>query len=199
MTVPTNDNHPPNGRESPGRPLTTEEIQVYLQRLDELQQAFSDIEDSCLATLDQWIQKAAGPYLPVMMRSSETTLAFLFHSDSQVRQAALHLAAYHWNTVPRIAPECEHLARTDSDETVRAAAIGVLGSCYARSKNGPITEFLAKTTLDNHQSDSVRIRAYISLIRVHGYSSHHGKPLAAIQSPVDFDWEFIYETLAGAE
>lgn len=180
-----------DGHLDPEEPLSQEEIDNYTRRLDELDRDFKELDARNKPRLDSWLKKLAGPTLDSLLQSQEATLSCLTSPNANLRRAAVHLAVDHWRLRDSIARQCENMALTDPDSGVRETAIGALGSCYSRTKDARIGKSLAALARDTAETKSIRIRAYSSLVRLHGYADCIGISVFAIRSPADFDPNFL--------
>jgi hypothetical protein len=110
-------------------------------------------------------KEMAGPVYSDLVQSKEKALANLFHADSNVRTAAIHICDSFWNYGQDIkfVNACRKIAAADPVETVRAHAILSFGKAYQSSKDLSASQFLADIVMDNGNSFGLRMAAYWAL------------------------------------
>jgi hypothetical protein len=193
--------HQPEENTTPpekGPPLSQTEIDAYINHLEALQRDFEQLNSRNEVFLQAWLRELAGAHLDQLLASREETLRAFSNPNPKMRRAAVHLAEVHWGmTDLAIGSLYETMALTDPDPGVRQTAIGALGSCYERTKDARIGRMLAGIIRDETLTDAIRLRAYTTLIRVHGYSDYTGTSALVVPTLEAIDWSFVQEYSKG--
>jgi HEAT repeat protein len=116
---------------------------------------------------DVW-KDFAGDCYPELVRTKEAALEYLFHPNSKVRIAAIHICDSVWNCSadPDFVAVCRQIAETDVDEDVRVHAISTLGKAFEASKDPSLSQFLARIVKSSENSEELRKEAYWALREV---------------------------------
>lgn len=170
---------------------TTEDRKDIVNKLDELQRDFKEmLSELDPLVLRQW-QKDAGPHLKTMLKSYPDTMSYLDNPDSSLRAVALDIALSYWNPADTASSVFERMAMFDPDVRVRDVAICALGTCYARTQDRRIEEMLAAIVQDEHTMESMRLTAFMSLMRVYGILNYNWQCPLVPTSLDEIDWDFM--------
>jgi hypothetical protein len=144
------------------------------------------------------LEMLVGSGLQALLSSRKATEECLDNSDSKMRYAAIMLMTHHWGPTEQFKNKCEEMAIRDTDSTVRSAALGCLGFCFATTDNQRVEQLLATIVCDESESYETRRSAYIALFIVNRLGSEHippGELLANLRIPTDVDWKFVQSRL----
>jgi hypothetical protein len=83
--------------------LTEEQIEYYIQKFEELQREFEQIQLENAPKLEAWVRNLAGEKLDQLLVSEQETLNAFSDPDPKIRQVAVHLAINHWKLKSSIA------------------------------------------------------------------------------------------------
>jgi hypothetical protein len=144
------------------------------------------------ADLLQQLKTFVGPQLDLLLHNKEATEPYLDDPDPRMRWAAVILMTDHWAPTDAFKIKCENMAANDSDEGVRAKAIGCLGTCFAGTGERRIERFLAQIVLNDAQTYPVRRSAYAALLFVNGaYRMPSAGSMLNLNIEQDVDWDFV--------
>jgi hypothetical protein len=172
--------------------LTEEQIEYYIQKFEELQRDFEQIQLENAPKLEAWVRNLAGEKLDQFLSSEQETLNAFSDPDPKIRHVAVHLAINHWKLKSSIADLYEKIGINDSDSGVRSSAIGAIGFVYVGSRNERIGHLLASFVQDETLTESARCRAYRALIQVHGPRGlQPGRIPSSAYHLKDIEWAFV--------
>src|SRR5262249_16223469 len=115
---------------------------------------------------------------------------YLESAENSLRQAALYVLYRHWGQRDSYADRYERFAMCDSDAGVRIIALAFFGSCFSYTGETRVSRVLGTVVLDHNEADDIRLAAYSSLLRVHGYPTEAGR-IFGIKFPDDVNWSFV--------
>ena len=174
-------------------PLSLDEVQQLRASQKLVERILSEVKDS---TTESW-RKLAGAAADLMLEERNYALGRLDDSEPKIRQVALNVLAFHWNSVKDqdFQQRCEEMAFQDLNDSVRAVAIRLLGECYQNTDDVRIGKLLAQVVNDERQSCNCRSGAYLALFRLRGvfadWPGRHSIPVTHFSFPDHVDWQLV--------
>jgi hypothetical protein len=152
--------------------------------------------DDAKATVVEFWQRLAGPQVSEMLVDIRVIEKALDDTDPKLRYVALSSMLFYkgGDDLRSISHKVERLSLTDNDDSVRLAAVGVLGKCYMRSNDQRVGKFLATIVSSPDYSVDFRRAAYRSLCFLRGVSGLSHSMREAVKSGQLFDtvdWEMV--------
>jgi hypothetical protein len=171
--------------------LSKQEVSEFIAAFEELERDFKDMAARLNPLLEKRLQELAGTQLQTMLSAQGETMKYLADPNPKLREAALKIAYRHWKITDKLAAVYETMAFADPDNQVRETAIRALGTCYARTKDRRIGHLLASVVRDRKAEASMRITAFVSLLRLHRNLDYKGKSPLVPVSLDEVDWDFV--------
>lgn len=171
--------------------LASDDKENLIRRLEELEKDFKEMAAAIDPILKNWLREYAGPVVDTMLRSPEDTMKYLSDANPRLRAAAVRLAYQHWEITDTLATVYENMSISDSSIDVREAAIGALGTTYARTADARIGQILAAIVHHDGLGESMRLTAFCSLLRVHGNMTYAGTSPLVPTSLEHIDWTLV--------
>jgi hypothetical protein len=180
-----------------------EELKRISEKLQEFESDFGEMLSRLEPITAARLRELAGPHLAKMLESDDVTRKCLSDDNPKLREAAVQLLCEHWEPSSASLGIIEKMATSDPNEDVRDTAMRALGTCYKRTKDRRIGHLLAATARNHANSDSLRLTAFMSLLRVHGLldyaTDYAGKSPVVPVSLQEVDWQLVEDYFRGGD
>lgn len=170
--------------------LTPEERLSFQKEFENLHDSFQKIGHGLHAAIRDKVSELAGMHMTVMLHSPEEAEQYLESCEGSLRLAALYVLYHHWGQKDTYANRYERIAMCDSNAEVRIVSLAFFGSCFKYTGDTRVSRMLASVVLDANEPGNIRLAAYGSLLRVHGYPTEVGRAFA-LKFPDDVNWDFV--------
>jgi hypothetical protein len=120
--------------------------------------------------VDALARKVHGATFDDKFKSIDEVGRGLYAEEASTRNLALWALAWAWRDSARqkYFSRVEEIALADTDDVVRGAALGVLGSCYFGERDRRVGRILAAVILDDSEAEACRKAAYSGLVSLIG-------------------------------
>jgi len=138
------------------------------------------------------LETFVGPIVQMLLTDRATTEQYFKDPCPMTRFAALMLLLYHWGMTNDNATDCEHLAISDDDNTVRATAITCLSEYHSTSCDRiRICRLLVSVLRDEQSDERVKRAAYGGLYALYRFPIHSWPDFVELRFPENIDWVFV--------